>query len=525
MSGSLTATLMTLACLMLPLSYAGGAALQASAVRFSQAGRWRLSLAAAWTGFTATLVAAGLGVSGAQALPGLLRVDGLSLSVALLIGFIGLMILRFSRHYLGGDTGQRRYQMWFLATLASVATLVLSNHMALFFAGWVLSSLCLHRLLVFYPRKRALLAAHKKFLISRVADVALLAALLIVADHSQTLYLSTALADLAGAPFGTALQIAALLLVVAAVFKCAQLPVHGWLLQVMEAPTPVSALLHAGIVNMGGFLLILFAPLIASVPLAQWLLVLIGGGTASVASLVMLTRISIKVMLAWSTCAQMGFMLLECGLGAYELALLHLIGHSLYKAFRFLNAGESVNAYLAQRQAQPPKLRHGMVALLIGIPALMATAFGLVVYAELSLMPGQWAMTAILAMAALSWLAMAWQSQRGSNRLLLSLGGLSLLGVYLLSHHLFAGLISPAGGASVALAATAALGFLVLFALYWNLQLYPQSWLARRLYPAFYGGLYLDEWLTHATLRWWPTQLTDQPRSANAAGQTVQQGG
>ncbi|WP_264836966.1 proton-conducting transporter transmembrane domain-containing protein, partial [Klebsiella oxytoca] len=122
----------------------------------------------------------------------------------------------------------------------------------------------------------------------------------------------------------------------------AVLPVHGWLIQVMEAPTPVSALLHAGVVNLGGFVLIRFAPLLEQAGIARALLLVFGLGTAVLAGMVMLTRISIKVRLAWSTVAQMGFMLLECGLGLYTLAALHLVGHSLYKAHVFLSASTVV---------------------------------------------------------------------------------------------------------------------------------------------------------------------------------------
>lgn len=91
-----------------------------------------------------------------------------------------------------------------------------------------------------------------------------------------------------------------------------------------------------------GFVLLRVAELIGLVPSAQWLLVIVGSLTAVLAGMVMLTRISIKVRLAWSTCAQMGFMLMEIGLGLYELALLHLVAHSLYKAYAFLSSGEAV---------------------------------------------------------------------------------------------------------------------------------------------------------------------------------------
>ncbi|HAZ88878.1 MAG TPA: NADH-quinone oxidoreductase subunit L, partial [Marinobacter adhaerens] len=144
-------------------------------------------------------------------------------------------------------------------------------------------------------------------------------------------------------------QIAAVLMAVAALLKCAQMPFHGWLIQVVESPTPVSALLHAGVVNLGGFLMILMAPLISEVSAAQWLLLAVAGPTAVFASLVMMTRISIKVRLAWSTCSQMGWMLVECALGLYELALLHLVAHSAYKAHTFLNAGNTVELSMKKR--------------------------------------------------------------------------------------------------------------------------------------------------------------------------------
>jgi NAD(P)H-quinone oxidoreductase subunit 5 len=131
-------------------------------------------------------------------------------------------------------------------------------------------------------------------------------------------------------------------LAAAVIVRTAHVPLQGWLLQVMEAPTPVSALLHAGVVNLGGFVLIRFAPLLEAVPAARALLVAFGLASALLAAFAMLTRISIKVRLAWSTVAQMGFMVLECGLGLYQMAALHLLGHSLYKAHHFLAASEVV---------------------------------------------------------------------------------------------------------------------------------------------------------------------------------------
>jgi NAD(P)H-quinone oxidoreductase subunit 5 len=149
---------------------------------------------------------------------------------------------------------------------------------------------------------------------------------------------------------------AAGLLALAALLKSAQFPTHGWLTEVMETPTPVSALLHAGVINAGGFLLIRFADVMVLSPSVLAVLVLVGGFTALFGGLVMLTQPAVKTSLAWSTVGQMGFMVLECGLALFPLALLHILAHSLYKAHSFLVSGAAVDAIAANR-------RPGLVAI------------------------------------------------------------------------------------------------------------------------------------------------------------------
>ena len=146
---------------------------------------------------------------------------------------------------------------------------------------------------------------------------------------------------------------AAALLALAALLKSAQFPTHGWLTEVMETPTPVSALLHAGVINAGGFLLIRFADVMLLAPGVLAALVMIGGFTALFGSLVMLTQPAVKTSLAWSTVAQMGFMILQCGLALFPLALLHIIAHSLYKAHSFLASGGAVDRIAAAKRPGP----------------------------------------------------------------------------------------------------------------------------------------------------------------------------
>ncbi len=135
---------------------------------------------------------------------------------------------------------------------------------------------------------------------------------------------------------------ACMLLVFGAITKSAQFPFHTWLPLTLETPTPVSALMHAGIVNGGGYLMIRMSPLVGEVPWAMTTLAIFGAVTACYASVVMLTQTSVKNFLAYSTIAQMGFMILQCGLGAYPAAMLHIIAHSLYKAYAFLNSGSVI---------------------------------------------------------------------------------------------------------------------------------------------------------------------------------------
>src|SRR5690606_20955596 len=166
-------------------------------------------------------------------------------------------------------------------------------------------------------------------------------------------------------------ELTIVLVALAAILKTAQLPLHGWLIQVMEAPTPISALLHAGVVNLSGFVLLRMAPMLAQSDIAQALLVIVGSLSAALAALVMLTRISIKIRLAWSTCAQMGFMLMEIGLGLYELALLHLLAHSLYKAYSFLSAGDAVEQTVRQDYQPQAQTIQGRISAVLCSTALV----------------------------------------------------------------------------------------------------------------------------------------------------------
>ena len=312
------------------------------------------------------------------------RLDALSCCMFLLIAFVGLIVVQYSRNYLDGDPRQGDFIGGLCLTLAAVTALVLAGNLFQLVAAWIGTSLSLHRLLVFYrDRRAAVVAARKKFIVARLSDICLIGAALALASAFGSADMATILErarQLTAAPASVA--VATLLLAVAALLKSAQFPTHGWLPEVMETPTPVSALLHAGIINAGGFLVIRFADVMLLFGPALHLLAIIGGFTALFGAVVMLTQPSVKGSLAWSTVGQMGFMLLECGFGAFAFALVHLVTHSLYKAHAFLASGSVVE--LARTRWQPdlkhaPRVRSMManVTMALGIYVAASWLFGL----------------------------------------------------------------------------------------------------------------------------------------------------
>ena len=305
----------------------------------------------------AALAAVGSGVSPLIGLQGLglsVRLDALSAAMLLLVTFIGWVVVRYAGTYLDGEPRQGAFSGWLCLTLASVLLLVSAGNLLVLVVAWITTSVFLHRLLLFYPdRVAAVRAARKKFITARLGDAALVGAACLLAAAYGTVDIGQILDDARAGAGGSFAVAAASLLAVAAVLKSAQFPTHGWLTEVMETPTPVSALLHAGVINAGGFLLIRFADVMLLAPGVLAVLVMIGGFTALFGSLVMLTQPAVKTSLAWSTVAQMGFMILQCGLALFPLALLHVLAHSLYKAHSFLASGGAVERVAASRRPGP----------------------------------------------------------------------------------------------------------------------------------------------------------------------------
>ncbi|WP_434479468.1 proton-conducting transporter transmembrane domain-containing protein [Gemmatimonas sp.] len=301
-------------------------------------------------------------------------------------------------------------------------------------------------------------------------------------------------------------KIAGVMLAAGVVLRSAQLPFHGWLIQVMEAPTPVSALLHAGIVNIGGFIMIRLSGLMGQLDAAQLLLVVVGTLTATLAGLVMMTRVSVKVALAWSTCAQMGFMLLECGLGAYSLALLHLVAHSLYKAHCVSVVGAHGGSVPASQHDDSDAVVDARVACWWWRGAAVAHCCDRRV--RFAYQRGADAADHELHSGARP-CAGAGPRRGGARSLHVPAHWCCCRAVARVrgGHWAMGLIVAPVAASEVTVIASAAVvvvAFAVLFVVQAAVLTAPRGPFARGFYPACFAGFYLDEVFTRLTFRVWP---------------------
>lgn len=286
-----------------------------------------------------------------------LRLDALSLIAFALVSLLATIVLRFSASYLDGEPQQSAFLGWMAATAASVQLLALSGNLLMLAVFWVLSTAAFRRLVVFYgDRPASQRAAVRQGWVATLGDVTLVGGLALLYSATGTGDLTILLSPSEGWA-GPTLEAGFLLVLVAVALKSAQIPFQGWLLHVVEAPTPVSALLHAGLLNAGAIVLVRLSPLLDLTSIAPLAMVLWGGATALLASCMLMTHHSVKLSLATSSSAHMGFSLMLVGMGLYAAAMLHLVAHSFYKASAFLQAGGVLRASsvqgLAQAEAAP----------------------------------------------------------------------------------------------------------------------------------------------------------------------------
>ena len=264
-----------------------------------------------------------------------LAVDRTGLPLALMVTGVSALIALYSIGYLARDAGTQRYFAALDLFVAAMLLIVLGANLAVLFAGWELVGLCSYLLIAHWrERPAAAAAAVKAFVVNRVGDAAFLIGLLAILADRHTLAI--------GSLGPLSIAISALLLT-GAVAKSAQLPLHLWLPDAMEGPTPVSALIHAATMVTAGVVLLLrlgssLAPEVLAVAAA------LGALTALGAALVALAQTDLKRVLAWSTISQIGLMFVGAGLGAVFAALFHLVAHAFFKATLFLGAGSVMHA-------------------------------------------------------------------------------------------------------------------------------------------------------------------------------------
>lgn len=284
-----------------------------------------------------------------------LFIDRLSGVMMVLVTGVSLVIHVYSSRYMQGDQGYVRFFSLLSLLTFVLLMLVTSGHLLWLFVAWHAITWLLRTLLAFNRESGAAREAGQTTLrVQGLGDAALLVGIGLIYTTFGTLDLailyetwnSGATGPVFGA--GTWWEISAdttitLIIALSVLTKSAQFPFHIWLPGTIEAPTPVSAMLHAGIVNAGGFLVNRLAPLYGSSPTTLYIFFAIGALTALIGALTMLTQSSIKRTLVYSTMGQMGYMVMECGLGAFALAIFHLCAHGLFKATLFLNSGTNIH--------------------------------------------------------------------------------------------------------------------------------------------------------------------------------------
>jgi len=316
-----------------------------------------------------------------------LRLDRLSAVLLVAFTLLGATVASFSHRALDESPRTASYHVWLAVVVSGGALVAVPGGAVPLLAGWILSGWALDRLIAGWVDTPAAHAARRRLrAATRAGDVALVAAIVLglaVAGPELVVGSPSAATDLATTSLlGVGADtLFALLVLVAGLARSALFPFHRWLTATLYAPTPVSALVHAGYVSGAGLLLIRFAPTFTAVDVAVVLAVVLAIATIAVGTAASLTRPDVKGALAWSTVAQMAFMVLQCSIGAFSSAVVHIVGHGMYKAVQFLGAGDTVAAGLQKRRRPMadadvhPALRHALTA---AVPTV-AVVIGLVV--------------------------------------------------------------------------------------------------------------------------------------------------
>jgi len=334
-----------------------------------------------------SLLAASVGVlvarvrfAGTWELAGVVAVDGLTALLWVVVALFSGVVHSYSRRYMAGSAHEREFFVTVFGFTVTVMGLVAADHLGLFGLLWLAMGLLMARLIGlddgWKQARRAARTARAYFL----ASSALLGVALATLWAETGATTVSGVAASAGTLGGATWWLVAGTLLLVAMIQSALVPFQSWLLSSMTAPTPASALMHAGFVNAGGILLVRFAPVVTAEPTFMSLVVLVGAASALLGKLMKSVQPDVKTRLGCSTTGQMGFMIAQAGLGFFGAALTHLVLHGFYKAYRFLSAGESVT-HTAPADAEDPNAGLGAVDAAVTVVAALA---GGVVFAGLT---------------------------------------------------------------------------------------------------------------------------------------------
>ncbi len=303
-------------------------------------------------------------------------VDSLTACLLIVVTTIGLLVHVYSIGYMSHDPGYWRFFAYLNLFMFSMLLLVLASSFLVVFVAWELVGLCSYLLIGFWYRKRsAALAAKKAFIVNRVGDVGFALGIMLIFVSLGTLDIR-AVIERIGELDGTTITIIAMLIFAGAMGKSAQFPLHVWLPDAMEGPTPVSALIHAAtMVNAGVYLVARTNPIFAHAPSALVVVAAIGIFTALLAASIAMTQTDIKRVLAYSTLSQLGYMFAALGVGAWTAAIFHLMTHGFFKGLLFLGSGSVIHAVheeqdMRQMGGLSTKIRITYITMFIGSLAI-----------------------------------------------------------------------------------------------------------------------------------------------------------
>lgn len=301
----------------------------------------------------------------------LMGLNTLTLLLCILVLLVSFVVHRFSLRYMHGDRLYRRFFLLLSALTLTVLLMVLADNLFLFWAAWSLSNVFLVLLMV---HKKEWAASKNSgvlaFCTLATGSACLLLAFLLLNVSSSTSSIF-ALTQLSSSDHLSLFYLSMSLILVAGLIQSGLFPFHRWLISSLNSPTPVSALMHAGLVNGGGILLVKFAPLMLQHQGLLSVLFIAGALSALLGTVWKLMQHDIKKMLACSTIAQMGFMMMQCGVGLFAAAIAHLCWHGLFKAYLFLSSGSAVK----QKKSEVNSLKASPLLLIVSLAGGLAAMF------------------------------------------------------------------------------------------------------------------------------------------------------